>query len=72
MRLNLRLRGTTSSGRPCLMDLTVYAASQKDFMEEVQKRSTEGPWYYADSAEAVPESEEISVEGVEHLDQGMN
>jgi hypothetical protein len=67
MRLDLRLRGMTSGGRPCLMELTVYASSQKKFMKEVKERAKEGPWYYDGTAEPVPETEKISIEHAERL-----
>ena len=69
MRMDIRLRGRTSGGRPCLMELTVYAPSQKKFMKEVKERATEGPWYYDGTAEPVPETEKVTVEHVDRLGQ---
>lgn len=69
MRMDLRLRGKTSSGRACLMDLTVYASSQKKFTKAVKERSREGPWFYDGTADLVPETEKITVEHVEHLNK---
>lgn len=67
MRMDIRLRGRTGSGRACLMDLTVYADRQDQFMSEVHTRATEGPWYYEPGAEPVPETETVTVEQVEQL-----
>ena len=67
MRMDMRLHGMTSSGRPCLMDVTVYSISQRKFMKEVQEQSREGPWYFAGTSELVSETDAISVERVERL-----
>jgi hypothetical protein len=67
MRFDLRLQGMTESGRACVMELTVYAQGEKDMLEKSQQQSTEGPWYYKGTNEPVPQTEKITVEGVEQL-----
>ncbi len=67
MRFDIRLKGTTESGRPCVMELTVFAQSQDQLLERAQQQSTEGPWFYRDNNDPVPTSEKITVEGVEEM-----
>jgi hypothetical protein len=69
MRFDLRLRGLASGGRKCLLEASVYAASQAQLQERAAMAATEGPWYYEDTNEPVPEGENISVEHVERADK---
>lgn len=66
-RIDFRLIGKTDGGRTIIMDGTVYARSQKDFINQVKERATEGPWYYKGTAEPVPETERVTVEHAERL-----
>jgi hypothetical protein len=67
MRFNLRLHGVTASEQKCVMYLTVYASSRNELVKLAKEQSTEGPWYYTGSSEAVSESETITVEHLEDL-----
>lgn len=66
MRLHLRLHGQTGGGRKCMMDGIVYAGSGSQLDREAKRMAEEGPWYYAGTAEEVPETEKIIVEHVEN------
>jgi hypothetical protein len=67
MRLSLRLVGKTLDGRAVFLEASVYASSQKQFMDEAQKMASTGPWFYVGTAEAVPEASHITVEQVEEV-----
>jgi hypothetical protein len=68
MRIDLRLLGRTASGKVCVMETSVYASSQNQFMQEAKMLSTEGPWYFKETGEPVLETEEITVESVRRLE----
>jgi len=67
MRFDLRLHGRTTSGKDCVMETSVYAASGEQLQEEAARAATEGPWYFQGTTEVVPETEAITVERVEQL-----
>jgi hypothetical protein len=68
VRFDLRLRGLASGGRKCLLETSVYATSQAQLQERAAIAATEGPWFYEDTNEPVPEGEHITVERVERSD----
>lgn len=68
MRFDLRLHGRTAGGRDCVLEVSVYGSSQKQMEEELTRRAEIGPWFYKDTNEQVPESEErITIEHVEPM-----
>jgi hypothetical protein len=69
MRFDLRLRGLASGGRKCVMEVSVYAASQAQLQERALVASREGPWYFEDTNEPVPDGEHITVEHVERSEK---
>ena len=68
MRYDLRLHGRTSDGKSCQADISVYAASQKQLLEESHKGAETAAWRYKDPPqEWVAEGSTIVVENVEML-----
>ncbi len=67
MRFDLRLLGRTKSGKGCVLETSVYASSSDQLQEEAAKAAEQGPWYYQDSTDLVPETEPITVEHVEQM-----
>jgi hypothetical protein len=68
MRFNLRLHGRTGSGQECQADISVYASSQKELMDEAKKAATSAAWLSRQPPhEPITEGEHITVEHVERL-----
>ena len=69
MRFDIRLHGSTAN-RKCVMECTVYAVTHKELERQVEQSAEAGPWFYQDGGEAVPETEQITVEHVQRLVNG--
>jgi hypothetical protein len=68
MRFDLRLRGRTASGQKCQADVSVYARSQKQLVQQAKKAATSAAWHAsAPPHELIPEGQHITVEHVERL-----
>jgi hypothetical protein len=70
MRFDIRLRGSTATDKACVMECTVYAKSQRQMEREVEQRAQEGPWFYEEGGETVPQTEHITVLHVQRLVNG--
>jgi len=71
MRFDLRLHGETGDGKKCWADISVYARSQGDLLQEAHRASENAAWQL-DGATAVdvPEGSQITVLNVELLERG--
>ena len=68
MRLDLRLKGRTAAGQKCQADVSVYAGSQKELMEQADKAARSAAWIATDPPhDPIPEGSEITVENVEKI-----
>ncbi len=68
MRFDLRLHGRTSSGQHCQADVSVYASSEKDLLEQAQKVAEKAAWLDRDPPHTpIPEGSAITVERVQRL-----
>lgn len=54
MRIDIRLHGSTAADRECLMECTVYASSQQDIEQQVEKCAQEGPWFVLSKSSPTP------------------
>jgi hypothetical protein len=70
MRFDLRLHGKTADGVPCRADITIYANSEKQMLDEAHKASERADWHRAVAPhEDIPEGSFITVEHVSTLGQ---
>ena len=70
MRFDLRLHGRTASGQECQADVSVYAASQNDLMEQAARAAETAAWLTAAAPyDPIPEGSHITVERVERIDK---
>ncbi len=68
MRLDLRLHGCTASGQKCQADVSVYASSQKELMEQADTAARSAAWIATDPPhDPIPEGSQITVENVEQI-----
>lgn len=68
MRFDLRLHGRTADGVECRADISVYAGSQQQLVDEAMKAATTAAWHHLDpKQEWVTEGAHITVEHVETL-----
>lgn len=68
MRFNLRLKGRTADGVACQADISVYAGSQTELMEQADIAARSAAWMTAAAPfDPIPEGSQITVEHVEKL-----
>ena len=68
MRYNIRLLGRTKDGRRCRADITVYAQSQRQLVDQAKRVSEDADWHYTEPPfDDLPEGSHITVEHVERL-----
>lgn len=68
MRLDLRLRGHTSDGKPCQADISVYAKSAKDLQKQADIAAKSAAWASTEPPyDPIPEGSQIIIENVEKL-----
>ena len=68
MRFDLRLRGRTASGQQCQTDVSVYASSQKELMEQADHAASSAAWLATDPPyDPIPEGAQITIEHVEKI-----
>ena len=69
MRFNLRLHGETGDGQKCWADISVYAHSQKQLLQEAHRASESAAWQLSAAGQPadVPEGSHITVLNIEEI-----